>query len=61
MDLDATVRKLLAEIDIGEGVPQCFQPIAVWVSQPWTGVPLEADDSQVTPSHVEVWQMHRNR
>jgi hypothetical protein len=58
-DLDATVTKLLKELNIGRGLPRCVQPIAVWVSQPWTGVFSGADNQPVTPSHVEVWRTYR--
>jgi TonB C terminal len=58
-DLDATVTKLLKEINVGRGMPRCVQPIAVWVSQPWTGVFSGADNKPVTPSHVEVWRTFR--
>ncbi|MCA6107366.1 TonB C-terminal domain-containing protein [Bradyrhizobium cenepequi] len=58
-DIDATVTKLLKGINIGRGMPQCVQPITVWISQPWTGVFNGADNNPVTPSHVEVWRTFR--
>lgn len=58
-DADAVVKKLLKQIDIGEGMPRCIEAITVWVSQPWSGDPLYDDNSPVSPSHVEVWKTPR--
>lgn len=55
-DLDATVTKLLKQISIGRGLPQCVQPITIWFGNPWTGAFRDADNKPVAPSHVETWQ-----
>ncbi|MEW6436779.1 MAG: hypothetical protein AB1508_06355 [Pseudomonadota bacterium] len=56
--LDVAVRKLLKGLNAGRGMPQCFQPITVWVSQPWTDV--VPDESQSLQSHMDVWQTPRH-
>jgi hypothetical protein len=36
-DLDAAIANLLGKINVGPGMPQCIQPIPVWINQPSDG------------------------
>jgi hypothetical protein len=60
--LDASVRDLLGQVSVGRGMPQCIQPITVWVSQPWEGTFGAVGKKQAgeaMPSHMEVWRSGR--
>jgi hypothetical protein len=48
--LDASIRSLLGKIDIGRGMPQCVQPITVWINQPQDGKAMPAS------TYTESWQ-----
>ncbi|WP_144152886.1 hypothetical protein [Paraburkholderia sp. BCC1885] len=58
--LDADISHLLGDVNIGESVPQCFQPATVWVSQPWNDLiaPGEKQTSQkkVGSRDVLIWR-----
>ena len=49
-ELDASIKTLLGQVNVGRGMPQCIQPVTVWVNQPWDG------KSTPTDAHMEVWQ-----
>jgi hypothetical protein len=34
-NLDMTVRRLFDAVNVGGGMPQCLQPVTVWVGEPW--------------------------
>ncbi len=56
-DLDASIKALLGEINVGRGMPQCVQPIIVWVSQPWNGTsPGVVGSDAAAGVHTEIWQ-----
>lgn len=49
-DLDASIRTLLGEIDVGHGTSQCVhQPITVWINQPQEGTAMPP------ATHIESW------
>jgi hypothetical protein len=49
-DLDASIRALLGKIHVGPGMPQCIQPITVWVNHPQDG------GAMPPAAHIESWQ-----
>jgi periplasmic protein TonB len=49
-ELDASIKTLLGEVNVGRGMPQCIQPVTAWINQPWDGNAMAAD------AHTEVWQ-----
>lgn len=57
-DLDASIRTVLGQINVGRGMPQCIQPVTVWVSQPWDGSFAGSGQNDAMPGDVpmEVWQ-----
>jgi hypothetical protein len=48
--LDASIKTVLGAVNVGRGMPQCIQPVTVWVNQPWDG------KSTPTDAHMETWQ-----
>jgi periplasmic protein TonB len=56
-DLDASIKTLLGQIDVGRGMPQCIQPITIWVSQPADGVsPGVPENDTASGIHMQMWQ-----
>jgi hypothetical protein len=57
-DLDASIRTMLGKINVGPGVPQCIQPITVWINHPDDGTNAAASRKNAAPAgaHVESWQ-----
>jgi len=49
-DLDGSIRALLGKIHVGPGMPQCIQPITVWVNHPQYG------GAMPPAAHIESWQ-----
>lgn len=63
--LDRDVAALLGKLDVKAAIPDCLQPITVWVSQPWTGSfagkdGAEGQDPSVSSSTV-IWQTPATR
>jgi hypothetical protein len=70
--LDTTITHLIAGVRVGTGMPQCVQPVTVWVSQPWDTALGDADEMRagqaaMASRHAAMWegtyrpagQMHR--
>jgi periplasmic protein TonB len=58
-DLDAAIRTRLGEINVGRGMPQCVQPITVWVNQPRESAGAAGRNDMVPEgTHIEIWQSH---
>jgi hypothetical protein len=55
-DLDASIRTLLGKINVGRGMPQCVQPITVWVNQPSEGATSGGKNAMPSDARVEGWQ-----
>jgi hypothetical protein len=64
--LDAKVRHLLDGINVGADIPQCLQPITVWVSEPWqvelSGTrEIQTYRTEMPQNHFSSWQRQRPR
>jgi hypothetical protein len=56
-DLDTSIKTLLGQIDVGRGMPQCIQPITIWVSQPADGAsPGVLENDTAAGIHTQMWQ-----
>jgi hypothetical protein len=60
--LNMTVTHLLGEINVGGNVPECLQPITVWVSEPWKVAMAggsgekQTDQPKMGTKDVVIWQ-----